>query len=121
MGAVAYTIIAEIPTSRLRAKTIVISLMVQQSIYMIELFVLPYIFNPNEANLGAKTAFIFGGMSLFCIVYLYFCQPETKNRSFAEIDEMFFKKVPARQFSTFVTESQLRGQQVFDRRESATS
>jgi SP family general alpha glucoside:H+ symporter-like MFS transporter len=74
-------------------------------------FVLPYIFNPNQANLGAKTSFIFGGLSVLCWIYLFFYQPETANRSFEEIDEMFFKHVPARKFKQFVTDSERKGEE----------
>jgi hypothetical protein len=34
-------------------------------------------------------------------VYLYFCLPEMKGRNYAEIQEMFDKKVPARKFKTY--------------------
>jgi SP family general alpha glucoside:H+ symporter-like MFS transporter len=106
IGAVAYTIIAEIPTARLRTKTIAISITIQQAIYTIEIFVLPYIFNPDQANLGAKTAFIFGGFSVICCMVLWIFMPETANRSFQEIDEMFFHQVPPRKFKTYVTQTQ---------------
>jgi hypothetical protein len=64
-------------------------------------FVLPYLFNPDEANLGAKTTFLFGGISVISLVYLWFCQPETSGRSFEEIDEMFAKRIPARKFKSY--------------------
>lgn len=73
-------------------------------------FVLPFIFNPNEANLGARTSFIFGGLSVLCWIYLFYYQPETANRNFEEIDEMFFKHVPAREFKGFVTDSQRKSE-----------
>jgi hypothetical protein len=73
-------------------------------------FVLPFIFNPNEANLGAKTSFIFGGLSVLCWIYLYFYQPETARRSFEEIDEMFLKHIPARKFKGFKTDAEQMGE-----------
>jgi hypothetical protein len=75
-------------------------------------FVLPYLFNPSEANLQAKVTFIFGGFCVLFNVYLYFHHPETKGRSFEELDEMFAKKVPARQFKTYVTAAELRGREL---------
>jgi SP family general alpha glucoside:H+ symporter-like MFS transporter len=78
-------------------------------------FVLPYLFNPDQANLGAKTAFIFGGFSIFCCVYLYFYHPETKGRSYQELDELFAKGVPARQFASYVTDAQTEAIQVKER------
>lgn len=109
IGAVAYAIIAETPSNRLRIKTIAISSTIQQAFFTMWQFVLPFIFNPNQANLGAKTSFIFGGLSVLCWIYLFFYQPETANRSFEEIDEMFFKHVPARQFKGYMTDAESKG------------
>jgi SP family general alpha glucoside:H+ symporter-like MFS transporter len=75
-------------------------------------FTLPYLFNPNAANLQAKVAFLFGGTSILSCVYLFFCHPETKGRSFEEIDELFHKQVPARKFGSYVTDIQLRNREV---------
>lgn len=68
-------------------------------------FVIPYLFNPDQANLGARVAFIFGAFAVLSTVYLWLCQPETSGRSFAELDEMFVRKVPARGFKTYKTEA----------------
>lgn len=67
-------------------------------------FVIPYLFNPNEANLGAKVSFIFGGFSILAVVYLFSYQPETAGRSYEELDEMFIKRVPARDFAQYKTD-----------------
>lgn len=112
IGATAYVAMAEIGTGRLRAKTAGLSLAFQQLWGTMWSFTLPFIFNPNSANLQAKTAFIFGGLSVLCCLYTYFYHPETKGRSYEEIDEMFMKKVPARQFATYVTDAEVRGKEV---------
>ena len=57
-------------------------------------FVIPYLFNPNQANLGARVTFIFGAFAVLSTVYLWLCQPETSGRSFAELDELFIKRGP---------------------------
>jgi SP family general alpha glucoside:H+ symporter-like MFS transporter len=75
-------------------------------------FVLPYIFNPDQANLGAKTAFIFGGLSILCCIYLYFHHPESRGRSYEELDEMFIKGLGAREFDTYVTDAEIRAREV---------
>jgi hypothetical protein len=72
-------------------------------------FVMPYIFNPNKGNLQAKTTFIFGGFSIICWMYLYFYHPETEDRSYQELDEMFTKRVSAKQFRKYVTKTEQRG------------
>lgn len=55
-------------------------------------FVIPYLFNPNQANLGARVTFIFGAFAVLSTAYLWLYQPETSGRSFAELDEMFIKR-----------------------------
>lgn len=110
LGSAAYTIISEIPTFTLRAKSIGISIICQQALYTAQSFILPYIFNPDKANLGAKTCFIFGGFCAVSLVVLFFYQPETKNRTFEELDELFMNEVPARAFESYVTDAQRQTQ-----------
>lgn len=103
LGSAAYTIVSEIPTSALRAKSIGLSIVCQQALYTAQAFVLPYIFNPDKANLGAKTSFIYGGLCAISLAVLYLYQPETKNRTYEELDELFMNKVPGRKFVSYVT------------------
>ncbi|CAI7656290.1 unnamed protein product [Penicillium bialowiezense] len=109
IGSAGYTILAEVSTSRLRIKTIAIGLALQNALYTMWSFVLPYLFNPDQANLGAKVSFIFGGLATLCLVYLWFYQPETAARTYAELDEMFVKKIPARKFKRYQTDAQTMG------------
>ncbi|EFX05667.1 maltose permease [Grosmannia clavigera kw1407] len=108
LGATAYTLLCEVSTSKLRVKTISIGVALQYAIYCVWAFVIPYMFNPNEANMGAKTAYVFGGLGMLCIVYLWFYQPETAGRSFQELDEMFQKGVSVRDFRTYKSDFQTR-------------
>jgi MFS transporter, SP family, general alpha glucoside:H+ symporter len=110
IGATAYDIIAEVSTSRLRVKTISVGIAFQYSLFVMWSFVLPKLFNPDQANLGGKTGFIFGGFSLLSIAYLYVYQPETAGRSYEELDELFMKRVPARKFKTYKTDAEMNGQ-----------
>ncbi|KAK6070337.1 MFS hexose transporter [Seiridium cupressi] len=112
IGAVAYTILAEVSTSRLRAKTVGIGLALVNGLNMMWNFVLPYLFNPTYANLGAKVAFIFGGCGVVFLVYLWFELPETAGRTFEELDEMFVKGIPARKFEAYKPETQTMGETV---------
>lgn len=101
----------ETSTSRLRVKTIAIGTGLQNAIFTMWSFVMPYIFNPDQANLGAKSCFIFAGLAVFCLIYLWFCQPETAGRTYEEMDEMFIKGVPARKFKKYVTEAEVMGRE----------
>ncbi|CAM1504268.1 Fc.00g018590.m01.CDS01 [Cosmosporella sp. VM-42] len=112
IGATAYTCLAEISTSRLRVKTIAIGLAAQNCLNMMWSFVLPYLFNPDKANLGAKVAFIFGGLAILSLVFLWLHLPETAKRTYEELDEMFVKNVPARKFKSYKTDTQAHGEAV---------
>ncbi|KAF2119603.1 hypothetical protein BDV96DRAFT_610547 [Lophiotrema nucula] len=105
IGATAYTLLCEVSTSRLRVKTIAIGLALQNGLNTMWSFILPYLFNPDELDLGGKLGFIFGALSVICVVYLWSYQPETAGRSYEELDEMFIKKVPARKFKSYQTET----------------
>ena len=59
---------------------------------------LAYIVNPDEANLGGKVAFLFFGLLIFADVFVFFYYPETKGRSFEEIDELFARGIKPRHF-----------------------
>ncbi|KAL4798108.1 general substrate transporter [Aspergillus venezuelensis] len=109
IGATAYTCLTETATSRLRVKTIAIGLASANSISVMWSFVLPYLFNPDRANLGGKLGFIFGGLCFPSIAFIWWYQPETRGRSYEELDEMFVKKVPARQFKGYKTETETLG------------
>lgn len=104
----------EIPTAQLRAKTASISIGLQSALFVsphlkkfwigdnVEQtmwgFVLPYLFNPDKANLGAKVTFIFGALSVLSIVYLFLYQPESAGLSYEKLDELFMGRVKARMF-----------------------
>jgi MFS transporter, SP family, general alpha glucoside:H+ symporter len=50
-------------------------------------------------------------MAVLCLSYIYFYQPETTGRSYEELDELYIKKVPAREFKAFVTDAEKQGQE----------
>lgn len=49
----------------------------------------PYLINPTAANLKGKSAWISAGLTILVAVWSYFRFPETKGRSFEEIDILF--------------------------------
>lgn len=59
---------------------------------------LPFLMNPDQANLGGKIAFIYGGALALASAYIWWKWPETKGLRFAEIDELFEKGVASRSF-----------------------
>jgi SP family general alpha glucoside:H+ symporter-like MFS transporter len=47
---------------------------------------------------GAKTGLFYAGTNLLCLIWCLFRLPETKDRTFGEIDLLFDNKIPARKF-----------------------
>jgi MFS family permease len=107
VGSTAFALLCEVSTARLRVKTIAIGYASHAALNVMWQFTIPYMFNPDQGNLGAKIAFVFGGLSLLSIVYFWFFQPETAGRSYQELDEMFAKGVPARKFKAYKTDAQM--------------
>ena len=76
-------------------------------------FVLPYMFNVDQADMGSKINFIFAGCCFFSLYFFYFYLPETANRSYEEVDEMFKANVPARKWRSYVTSERTEAESVY--------
>lgn len=50
--------------------------------------------------------FIFGGTSLICLLYIWFCVGETTGRTNNDISQLFKEKVPVRQWRNHVLEQE---------------
>lgn len=107
IGSTAFSLVCEVSTARLRVKTVAIGYATHSALNVMWQFTIPYMFNPDQGDLGAKIAFVFGGLCVVCIFYFWFFQPETSGRSYQELDEMFAKGVPARKFKKYKTDVQM--------------
>ena len=65
----------------------------------------PYFVNPTQWNLKGYTGFVWGGTTFVMLVWGFFRLPETKGRSYDELDVLFAKKVPARKFKSTVVDT----------------
>jgi SP family general alpha glucoside:H+ symporter-like MFS transporter len=101
---VAYAVGGETPTARLRQKTYSINVMSNMAASCLVTQLVPILINPSNANLGAKVAFVFFAPSVPSSIYMYFCFPEMKGRSYLELETMFQRGSPARSFSNFKCE-----------------
>ncbi|KXT00365.1 hypothetical protein AC579_3811 [Pseudocercospora musae] len=93
-----WVIIGETSAIRLRPLTTGIG---RATYYIIEIpciFLASYMLNPTGGNLGGKCGYVWGGTGLACLVTAYFFLPEMKGRSYREIDIMFKRRIPARQW-----------------------
>lgn len=60
------------------------------------------------AGWGAKIGFFFGPLSVLSTILVYFVVPESKSRTYAELDELFERRIPARKFKQTITAVQER-------------
>ncbi|SCV69713.1 BQ2448_1107 [Microbotryum intermedium] len=104
VGPVCYSLVAEMSSTRLRAKTVVLARNFYNLFGIVNYIIMPRFLNPEALNWGAKTGFFFAGtldgLCFLCTVYCYFRLPEPKGRSFGELDILFELKTPARKFAT---------------------
>lgn len=120
VGPVCYPIVAETPSGRLRYKTIVIGRFVYNLTQIFNnsvtprmiqasgqcyppsninwIFVTDVCFSWSAWNWGAKAGLFYAGTNLLCNIWCWFRLPETKDRTFGEIDILFENHVPARKF-----------------------
>ncbi|KAF7345984.1 putative maltose porter [Mycena venus] len=99
---ISWCIIAETSAIRLRPLTTGIG---RASYYIIEIpciFLGSFMLNPTGGNLGGKCGYVWGATALITWITAYYCLPEMKGRSYREIDIMFRRRIPARQFEKTV-------------------
>ncbi|KAK5113205.1 hypothetical protein LTR62_003541 [Meristemomyces frigidus] len=101
VGPICYTIISETSSLRLRAKSVCLSRNVYNIANVIANVIEPYLINPTEGNLKGKTAYFWFATSFIAAVWAFFRLPECQGRTYEELDLMFHRKVPARQFGTY--------------------
>ncbi|KAI3573958.1 hypothetical protein IWW34DRAFT_634415 [Fusarium oxysporum f. sp. albedinis] len=101
VGPVCYSLVAELPSSRLRQRTIVLARNAYNIVGVAYTNIIGlYSLNPTAWNWGAKSAFFWAGNCALCFVWAYFRLPEPKDRSYAELDMLFDQGVSARKFAT---------------------
>ncbi|KAI1357750.1 general substrate transporter [Xylaria arbuscula] len=96
---VIYTIVAEIPSTRLRIKTIALA----RGAYHIANAGLVATITEKQLdrrgwNWGLKSCLFWAGINLILAIYIHLRLPETKGRTYAELSILFENKVPARKF-----------------------
>lgn len=55
--------------------------------------------SPQYAGWGSKIGLFFGPLAVLFTILVWFAVPETKGRSYTELDELFERRVPAWRFS----------------------
>ncbi|WVW87131.1 hypothetical protein I302_109188 [Kwoniella bestiolae CBS 10118] len=99
LGPVCYAIVGELPSSRLRSRSIVLGRFVYVVSAIIGSQLRARMVTATAWDWGAKSAYFWLGCNLVCLTWTFFRLPETGGFSFAELDILFANKVPTRQFT----------------------
>ncbi|RWA09141.1 hypothetical protein EKO27_g5973 [Xylaria grammica] len=99
IGPLAYSIISETSSVRLRPLSVVLARVSYQVVNIISQFLNTYMINPVEWNWSGKSGFFWGGTAFLVFTWSYFRLPEIKGRTYEELDILFMKKVSARKFA----------------------
>ncbi|KAK1765058.1 general substrate transporter [Phialemonium atrogriseum] len=102
IGPICFVIISEASATRVRSKSIAVATAAQAVLGIAMTVAIPYMINPDEANMQGKLGFFFGGLAALCFAWAYFRVPETMGRTYEELDILFDRKVPARKFKDYV-------------------
>jgi SP family general alpha glucoside:H+ symporter-like MFS transporter len=98
VGPICYAIISETSAIRLRPQTVVIARNTYAMTQIVAGVLNPYMINPIQWNWKGKAAFFWAGTTLCTTVWAYFRLPETRDRTYEELDLLFAKKISARKF-----------------------
>lgn len=56
---------------------------------------MPYIYNVDAGNLGARTGFIFAATSILLLLASWYLIPDSTGMNTDELDEAYAQKIPA--------------------------
>ncbi|KAI1780363.1 putative maltose permease [Hypoxylon cercidicola] len=101
VGPITFVILGECSATRVRSKTIAVATAVQAVFGIAMTVAIPYMINPAEANMQGKLGYFYGGLGVLCLIWGYFRIPETKGRTYEELDILFERRIPARQFKGY--------------------
>lgn len=99
VGPVCYSLVAEIPSTRLRIKTVALARAAYNAGGFINNAIMPQMIGVNAWNLGPRTGYVYASISAVFIVWCFFRLPEPKGLTYSDLDLLFEHKVSARQFS----------------------
>lgn len=100
IGPVCYSLVAELSSTRLKAKTIVLSRNFYNITGIVAGVITQYQLTKTAWNWGAYAGFFWAGSSLLMTIWIFFRLPEPKGRTYGELDILFEHKVSARKFAT---------------------
>lgn len=104
VGPVCYSLVAELSSTRLRAKSIILARNLYNVVGLVTTTITPRMLNPTAWNGGAKAGFFWASSCFLCFIWSYFRLPEAKGRTYSELDVLFERGVSARRFKSTIVD-----------------
>lgn len=101
IGPICYAVISEISSTRLRNKSVCLARIAYYIAQIVCNVISPYMLNPTAGDWKGKAGFFWGGCALAFLIWTWFRLPETKGRTFEEMDVLFSQGISARNFSKY--------------------
>ncbi len=98
VGPVCYCLVTEIPSTRLRIKTVAIARNAYNVLSIAANYLNNPILNPTAWNLRGKGGFVWAPFTLVSLIWAYYRLPEPKHRSAGEMDVLFEQRISARKW-----------------------
>ncbi|RSH93089.1 hypothetical protein EHS25_007442 [Saitozyma podzolica] len=98
VGPLTYTVAAEVPASRLRARSVAWGRASYTIMYNATAQLTPRMVSAVDWNWGAKAAYFWLGGNLGVTIWAFFRLPETRGLSYAEMEILFANRISARKF-----------------------
>lgn len=102
LGPIGWVVPAEVSSTRLRSKTVVLARNAYYLVIIVANTIQPYMMNPTAWNWKGRSGFFWLAFALLTAVWAWFRLPETKHRTFEELDLMFEANLSTRQFRQHV-------------------
>lgn len=98
VGPVCYSLVSELPSTRLRVKTVILARIAYNIVGIVSNVLMPRLLNPLAWNVKGLTCFVWAGTALFSTIWCYWRLPEPKGLTYMELDLLFQKGATPKKF-----------------------
>ena len=98
VGPMTYVLVAEIPSSRMRVKTVALARTAYNLCALVTNVLQTNMLNTLSWGWRGKSCFFWAGVCALSLVYVWFRVPETAGLTYLELDLLFEKRAGARKF-----------------------
>ncbi|CRK27450.1 hypothetical protein BN1708_004356 [Verticillium longisporum] len=99
VGQLGWSIPSEVGSTRLRQKTICLARNAYYVVLVMSNALQPYFMNPRQLNLKGYAGFFWGTTAALTFLWAFLRLPETKGRTYEELDWLFAQNTPTRAFA----------------------